>query len=339
MAVWMLISCLLADDVGKAFMGDWRGEGYLTYIAYFAIYFCAYIAADEKSFAKVFELFSFVSYYAGIIGLLVEFDVIYVSSNNEIHASIFANGNHYGYYLAIALIAAAYHFLASARSRKVLHGIGLFIISFSFFLSQCRGAWLAGTISLIAFSVFMLIRRDRKPLAALTPIFIALAALVLTRFVYPGFADRMGSIVRDVNLIIKSDPSRIYTGTGRWLLWITGLKLIPAHPIFGYGLDNLSAPILSYAIDYTDRVHNEYLNYIVTIGIVGALAYFVFVFKIMITYLKKVITIDFFSFAIFCTAACYLASAFFGNTTPYVTPYLFMFLGFLSRGTGKWKAE
>lgn len=331
MAFWMLISCLLADDPGLAFLGDWRGEGFLTYISYFAIYCCAYIAADSKTFKKVFCVFTYVSYAAGILGLLVHFNVISISSNSIISSSLFVNGNHYGYYLAIAIIASAYHFLSASASKKAIHGVGLFIIAFSLFLSQCRGAWLAGVLSLAALTVFIMLRKDKKPLAALVPVFITAAAFFSTMLVYSGLMERLISIFNDVNAVVSSSENRYDAGTARWLLWTTGIKLIPAHPIFGFGLDNLCAPLLAHSIIHTNRVHNEYLNYILTIGFIGALAYFAFLFKILIKYLKKIRAVDFFTLSVFFAVIAYLASAFFGNTTPYVTPYLFMFLGYLSR--------
>ena len=331
MVLWMLLSCVLADDPQLAFLGDWRGEGFLTYISYFAIYLCAYIVADRKTFAKVFGLFAYVSYAAGILGLLGQFNVMTISSNNEIPASLFVNANHYGYYLAIALIASAYHFLSAAGLKKAVHAIGLFIIAFALFLSKCRGAWLAGILSLAALTVFIMLRKDKKPLAALFPLFITAAAFFATMLVYSGFMERLMSIFNDMNAIVSLSEARYDAGTARWLLWTTGVKLIPVYPIFGFGLDNLEAPLLAHSIIHTNRVHNEYLNYILTIGLVGAFAYFAFLCRILIRYLKKIKKIDFFSLAVFFAVISYLASAFFGNTTPYVTPYLFMFLGYLSR--------
>ena len=339
MMVWMFISCMLADKPQLAFLGDWRGEGFLTYVAYFALYFCAYAIADKDIFSKFFCLFTYVSYAAGILGLMSQFNLIAIAANNDIPASLFVNANHYGYYLVIAIIVSAYHFLSAAGPKKAIHGAGLFIIAFSLFLSRCRGAWLAGVLALAGLTVFITLRKDKKPLSAFTPIFITAVAFFSTIAVYSDFIGRLISIFNDVNAVISASEARYNAGTARWLLWSIGIKLIPVHPVFGFGLDNLETPLLANSIIHTNRVHNEYLNYFLTIGIPGSLAYLAFLFKILIKYLKKIREIDFFALSVFFAVIAYLASAFFGNTTPYVTPYLFIFMGYLSRGSHIRKPE
>ncbi len=77
-------------------------------------------------------------------------------------------------------------------------------------------------------------------------------------------------------------------GTHRGIMWIRTLDIfngadIP-HKIFGYGPDTfycLYEPyfeeLKSYGNTSTDAAHNEYLNYLVTIGIAGLSAYLAFV--------------------------------------------------------------
>jgi O-antigen ligase len=312
-------------------VGDWRGEGYISYIGYFAVYLGVYSLSDKKIFFRLWRLFSFVSYIVSIIGIISYSGVFYIDSTTAAMSSVFVNGNHFGYYLAVAFIASAYHYLSSEKTEKALHFAGLCLVSFSYIVSRCRGAWIGGALALIFFIIILLVQKKYKPISVFVPVFVLLFSFAAAQIIYNTSFNRLISIFRDANSLISSSEDQLEIGTKRWLLWTGGMKLVFIRPFFGFGLDNVGDRLKSLSITHTNRVHNEYLQYILSIGLVGAFAYFVFLLKIIIACLKNVFKISFISLAVFCAALAYLVSAFFGNTTPYVTPLFFMLMGWLSR--------
>ena len=74
-------------------------------------------------------------------------------------------------------------------------------------------------------------------------------------------------------------------GTGRGYVWKLALKIYDdfplSHKLFGYGPDtfgvitvqNFWDEMLSISKQKFENVHNEYLQYLITIGIVGLISY------------------------------------------------------------------
>ena len=93
-----------------------------------------------------------------------------------------------------------------------------------------------------------------------------------------GSADKYGSLKK--YLVINDD-----WGTHRWYIWRIGMesyaKFPIIHKIFGYGPDtfgiitinNYYEEMISRYHEKFDSAHNEYLQYLITIGIVGLIAY------------------------------------------------------------------
>ena len=75
-----------------------------------------------------------------------------------------------------------------------------------------------------------------------------------------------------------------------------------------------------------DNAHNEYLNYLVTIGILGAMAYITALVSYSIRCVKRCKdNVGFLIVILVVTSYC--SQALFNLATPIVTPYLFVFLG------------
>ena len=75
-----------------------------------------------------------------------------------------------------------------------------------------------------------------------------------------------------------------------------------------------------------DNAHNEYLNYLVTVGILGAAAYIAALVSLVVRCVKRCkdnagILI------VIVVVTSYCAQALFNIATPIVTPYLLVFLG------------
>ncbi|MCK5128909.1 MAG: O-antigen ligase family protein [Clostridiales bacterium] len=331
MMLWMLVSCLLSDNPSIAFLGDWRGEGYLSYIAYFAIFLGTYTVSTERTMKKLVLLFSYVSYIAAIIGLLSYNGLFYIVSNTTSLSAMFINSNHYGYYLVVALIISSYHLISSNNTKRKIHIVGLLLISLSLFLTNCKGAMLGGMIALVIYVTSLIIRKENKLIVSLLPLIISTISLIFVQLIYGDLWIGAMRTISDINAIIVSSEGKFDAGTKRWLLWTGAFKLFPKLPIFGFGLDNYHSQLLSLSIIHTNRVHNEYLHYILTIGFIGALAYFSCLFNILLQFIKKRSKMSLLELSIFCAMLAYLGSAFFGNTTPYVTPLLFVCMGSLSK--------
>lgn len=145
-----------------------------------------------------------------------------------------------------------------------------------------------------------------------------------------GNADKYGSLKK--YLVINDD-----WGTHRWYIWRIGMesyvKFPLIHKIFGYGPDtfgiitvnNYYEEMISRYHEKFDSAHNEYLQYLITIGIVGLIAYLSLFFTSimeMIRASKKNPVVMAVVFAI----VCYGAQAAVNISVPIVAPIMMTLL-------------
>lgn len=145
-----------------------------------------------------------------------------------------------------------------------------------------------------------------------------------------GSADKYGSLKK--YLVINDD-----WGTHRWYIWRIGMesyaKFPIIHKIFGYGPDtfgiitinNYYEEMISRYHEKFDSAHNEYLQYLITIGIVGLIAYLSLLYTSimeMIRTSKKQPVIMAVVFAI----VCYGAQATVNISVPIVAPIMMTLL-------------
>ena len=81
----------------------------------------------------------------------------------------------------------------------------------------------------------------------------------------------------------------------------------------------------------TDRPENEYIQYMVFMGIPGLVMYMSALISMMICQLKKIKKMELITIASAGCALAYAAGACFGNSMYYTTPYFYMFLGMTAR--------
>ena len=125
-------------------------------------------------------------------------------------------------------------------------------------------------------------------------------------------------------------------GTYRGMIWRITLEAYGkqplSHKLWGYGLDTFGLLVYPYQGEtgrimgqVFDSAHNEYLQYLVTIGPIGFLAYLGFLASAIGSLLKNAFDQDW-CLAIVFGVGCYLAQAILTINLPIVTPIMWMLL-------------
>lgn len=126
-------------------------------------------------------------------------------------------------------------------------------------------------------------------------------------------------------------------GNNRGVAWRLGMEEYLKFPfiqkLVGYGPDtfgilmveNRKKEMTSIAAQIYDSAHNEYLQYLVTVGILGLLSYLTFVGSALVRVIKKVKKSSYLT-AIVLAMICYLAQAVVNISLPITTPIFIMFL-------------
>ena len=126
-------------------------------------------------------------------------------------------------------------------------------------------------------------------------------------------------------------------GTHRWYIWRIGMESYGKFPfkqkIFGAGPDTYGAVVMENHYDemvmrygeFFDSAHNEYLQYLVTVGLAGLVAYL----ALLVTSIRKMIRLSGkrpYVMAIAFAVICYAAQAAVNISVPIVTPVMLMLL-------------
>lgn len=126
-------------------------------------------------------------------------------------------------------------------------------------------------------------------------------------------------------------------GTHRWYIWRIGMESYGGFPLkqklFGAGPDTYGAVVMENYYDemvmrygeFFDSAHNEYLQYLVTVGLAGLVAYL----ALLVTSIRKMIRLagkQPYVMAIAFAVICYAAQAAVNISVPIVTPVMLMLL-------------
>lgn len=199
-------------------------------------------------------------------------------------------------------------------------------------------------VMLVIKSVFILARKKNWNITSKIPpvIFPVLTGVI--------FCAIVGMICYYTYILYAPDyfNSRYYLyfddnwGSGRGYVWKKGWDAFWQadiyHKIFGFGSDMTGQMLMDtygYAIlerGYYDNVHNEYLQYMISYGILGVIAYVGMLLSIFTAMIKKVIKEKTYSYrpdiiAIFMAVFSYMFQAITGVNNIIVTPIFFLMLG------------
>lgn len=337
--IWTLISCILSPNRELAFKGtSYRKEGYIMYLIYAGYFFCAYLLESKKLRKILLNIFVIVSIFLIIISrayfTVLKYTDIFLYNTPD--KSVFAQFNHYGYYLMMSLMCALGLFITEKNKiLKVVYLVAYTVIGYVLIFNNTFGCYLATAIVLIAYCIYALVKkRDRAVALIATAIFIILSFTVTKNDKNLAY-ENMSGLVSDIKTIITKvfnieedspelEESFEKAGTSRMSLWKNGVKFIKERPIIGYGPENLKEKYKSVSINQ-DRPHNLLIQLATTSGIPGMILYVTAVGIIVVRGIKNNESGKIFLIIVIA----YLISAMFGNSMYYTSPYYFIFLGFL----------
>jgi O-antigen ligase len=166
--------------------------------------------------------------------------------------------------IAALMISSLVFHLQTPKKLKIIAAIFLIPILVSLLFTFTRGSWLG----LLAGAALISFSRLKK-------IFIVLILLVILIIVLapPEFKDRIFSIVN------PSHPANVE----RVQMWKTGWKIFLDYPVFGIGDIGIEESYLKYGppgASPAGHLHNNYVTWLVKLGIVGLIIVLIMFIKI-----------------------------------------------------------
>lgn len=326
--VWILLSTAVNGLDEKALHGvSYRNLGIFHFLSLVLIYL--FLSSQVKRASLRRGLLTAFLLVSDLVALAALADrcvlAIPAFAQKKELSAVFFNGNHYGYFLTMAVLVGAGLFLCRQGRRMELFGLLSMLLNFAvLLLNHSLGCLLAVGISMGCLLVLMLLtdRAVARRLGILLGCFAALLLPGLLAFapLRSEFADLALSFHQ-----ILSGVDASSAGHNRWMLWGITCDLISQRPLFGYGCEGISDILMSQ----TGRAnpHNEVLTYAAFFGIPGAVFYLLGLVSVFAMWLRCKIWRDPFALTAALAALGYFLSSLFGVPMFYTAPFFFVFLG------------
>ena len=188
-------------------------------------------------------------------------------------------------------------------------------------IASHRSVWLAAMVSM-----FVLFLMGHLRLGSLFKMGMALfSAALIINFVY----DEVDLVAFfEKRLVALTDPTKDETANWRYLIWMDAIKQSSAHLLEGKGLGNYFMMRAPNGLIVTKMLHNQYVQLLYQVGLIGLLLYLGFVIQMYIR-LKRTYkeTADPF-YKMTCLLAIIII---FGSSAYYIAydfdPFTWMFVG------------
>lgn len=239
-------------------------------------------------------------------------------------SAVFFNGNHYGYFLMMAVLIGLAYFLFGSRKAAIFGAASSILNMMLLTINHSLGSILA-LIAVIVCTGILILIRDRshsRRLAILAASMLAL--LIIALLVSPALRREFTGLAADLAAIL-SNTAEGSAGHRRLQMWTLTAGYIAQRPLLGYGCEGI-AFMLYEAMKVSDP-HCEVLAYAAYYGIPAACMYVAGVTGVIITGIRRMDSSGVQQKAACMAAAGYFISSFVGVGMFYTLPFLFIFLG------------
>jgi len=326
-----------------------RYQGLESQIFYFLFFLLLLININKKKQIKrIIIAIVISSFLASLFGLIQAsgFDPFtWIESTQYRITSSFGQPNFFASFLLLVIPLSGYLFF---KFKNFYLRFLLIIIFFSellcLFFTYSRGAWIGLAVGIVFTFFISIIAGENKIFIKLFPekkkilYLIFFLFTILTLVLYGAnfqFQQRIKSLIslEGGSMELRKD------------FWQASIKAIKERPLLGYGLENQSEVLVKYykkdwAVyskinSYPNRVHNIFLDILLTSGAMGLLSYLALLYLFFRLAIKNIKNGSRLSLAIFIGVLSYFVSLFFSFSIVATEIYfwlLFSIIIILSQG-------
>lgn len=280
-----------------SFFGEYQRQfGLITYICMFLLYiFNSFFLSEKKYLSQISASMVFTSVIVAVYAVLqqVNADPFGLQPASDTRpVSTIGNAVFAGGYLAVIFPIALLN-LAGFKNKFIRYIFPVIILS-GILVTRTRSAYLAVLIELLVIFVFLMVFKKKNSngknhhlhriLLSLTAVILLISAI---SFLFPD------------NIFVHRFLS-IFNGSEnqRWLIWRDAFGILGKYPLTGPGIGNFAAAFAefySYELRfddvnrYIDNAHNNYLQILFTMGIIGFASYLLLIGSALMICFKKII--------------------------------------------------
>ena len=241
------------------------------------------------------------------------------------------NPNVFGAYMLICISYSIGLFLDNKKIvNKIIYGLLIALFMFGIMISNCMSA----VVGLACVGIYTLIYSIKNKLWKELLIVIIIMVSIFGLVVKLDKTKLVRDIKRtkDQTVEISKGNSEDSYGTNRMFIWKETVKIIPKYWLHGVGIDNFyyafdGKPIIYENMAF-DKVHNEYLQVLVTQGVFSLISYLMLFGYITFKGIKN--SFKYKELYLILPVIGYLVHAFFAFSVIELAPIFYMALGLCS---------
>lgn len=343
--IFSIISVIFSINKNVSIFGfKGRYEGLLTILYYFSIYLIS--TNIEKKYKKIIIYFLL---FIGIINTIyavfqiLEIKGIMIRYNNKKPwATGFVNNpNFYGILTLLCISYSIGLFIDEERIQsKIIYGLLIFIFMIGLLISNGLSS-LVGLIVVLTYILIYIIKYKKIKELIIILLILLTSTLLITKANKTTLIKDLVKTKNETIEITKGNLNDKY-GTNRVFIWKNTIKRVPHHILTGSGIDNFyyvfgEKPLKDNRWTY-DKAHNEYLQILITEGILALISYLLLYGTITIKSIKNNYKNK--EIYLILPVIGYLVQAFFNISVIEVAPFFYISLGLLvDRGIGNEKSK
>lgn len=325
-----------------------RNEGLLSIYSYYFVFLLA-STIPSKHQKKIMNIFLMTGFFQIILGTIQILQIKNIfgydrtlnwSAHFEFASGTLGNPNFYATYILMCLMYV-YGILLKSRGQKdfIIYLILTIIFTYGLFIANTLGC----LITFILMATITLIRKINKKniknfiisfIIGLFTIFISI--VIVEKISNKMIMRKLEDNISEISEIMKNGLNDS-TGNYRVYVWKETLKKVPNYILTGIGIDNFKfinngsyiCVTHENATQCFDKVHNEYLQIIITEGIFTLILYLALIVYVIYNYIKYKSINHKNKNALFTVFIAYLIQAFFNISVITVAPIFYMIMGFI----------
>lgn len=324
--LWMLISTAVNGFTADAVNGvPYRYLGVAEYIICIAAFMgCSAMISSENSrhtililYIAAADLIAAAALYDRITGAVPPF------GNKEGLSAVFFHGNHYGYFLVMAVLISA-GYCIYGNGRKLAFGIGSLVLNLlALGANQTLGCVLSTGAAVIIEMIIVIVGDRGRLRRMLILVLFLIAASAVAVIVSETVRYDLYVLMHDIRSITSGGRNGM-AGHRRWLLWSETIGYIREKPLLGYGCEGIQ-DMLNDATGVSSA-HNEVLTLMAFFGIPGGSIYVAWIIAALTESVRKRDR-SIASGIAFMASCGYFLSSLLGVAMFYTLPYFFVFTG------------
>lgn len=296
-----VVSSLFGGNFYHSFWGNYeRMDGIVTHMHYF-LYFVMLVSVfkDKKDWGKLLAVSFWVGLILFLIGLLQRMGLQIFTQVFDVRIrGTFGNAAYFASYLMFPVFLGLYLFVSNKNNKKWFFLLYFILGSLVLFLTETRGAIIGWAVGMVAFGILWLGLNDKKNYRKF--VFVPIVLFLLLGSSIYLFKD--SKIVSEIGFLKRLSTISVTEGTSqsRLLMWQIAFKGFKEKPILGWGWGNFEVifnkyynPHLFNQEAWFDHAHNNLLDILTNLGVVGLLTYlsiiFTACFYLVKAWVKKII--------------------------------------------------